>query len=88
MALPSPADSSVALVTGASSGIGEAIARELAQRGHALALAARREDRLVKLAEELSEAHGIRAEAFRADLEQTEGRDELADRIAAAGLEV
>ena len=88
MALPAPSENSVALVTGASSGIGVEIARELAARGHGLALAARREERLVALAGELSDAHGIRAEAFRADLGALPGRDDLAARIAEAGLDV
>ncbi len=50
-------DGSVALVTGASSGIGDALARQLAGRVRAIALVARREQRLEKLAEELREAH-------------------------------
>ena len=48
-----PIDGSVCLVTGASSGIGAAIARELAPRAAAMALVARREDKLRELADEL-----------------------------------
>lgn len=57
----------VALVTGASSGIGAAIARALGAAGFAVALAARRTDRLAALAEEIAQAGGI-ASAHRLDL--------------------
>ncbi len=53
MGLPEPSVSSTALVTGASSGIGAAIAKELASRGYSIALTARREERLQSLATDL-----------------------------------
>ena len=60
-------DGTVALVTGASSGIGEATARALSARGAAVALAARRKDRLDSLVSELEAADG-RAVAIETDV--------------------
>lgn len=60
-------DGTVALVTGASSGIGEATARELAQQGAAVAVVARRKDRLDLLASEISSMGG-RALVIEADV--------------------
>lgn len=61
-----------ALITGASSGIGEGFARELAKRGMNLILAARTTAKLEQLAKELSNQHGIAAHALTVDLSKPE----------------
>lgn len=77
-----------ALVTGASSGIGEAFAHALAQRHMNLLLSARRRDRLQGLAQALRRDHGVSAEALPADLSRTQGADELAMAVRDKGVEV
>jgi short-subunit dehydrogenase len=67
-----------ALITGASSGIGEEFARQLAARGHHVTIVARRADRLERLAEHLREAHGVTADPVVADLETAKGRGAVA----------
>ena len=81
MGLPEPSVSSTALVTGASSGIGAAIARELASRGQGVTLVARREERLKSLAEELSSVHEISAEVIACDLADPAERDRLEEEL-------
>ncbi len=78
----------LALVTGASSGMGAAFARAYAARGHDLCLTARRLDRLEALAAELSAAHGIEAFAVPADLGGFEAERPILDAIAARGRHV
>ena len=86
MALPTPKENTTALVTGASSGIGAEIARELARRGHGLTLVARRADRLQALADELAQAHSIRVEVMAADLTDEDSRGALPVQLEARGL--
>jgi len=71
----------LAVVTGASSGIGEEFARQLAARGYNLLLVARREDRLKTLAGEITAAHHVAVETMPADLGADEGRGALVERI-------
>jgi short-subunit dehydrogenase len=86
--LPEPSVSSTALVTGASSGIGAAVARELASRGYAITLVARREERLRSLATELTSDHGVSAEAISSDLGDAAERDRLAEELRGRGRSV
>ena len=85
MSLPEPSSSSVALVTGASSGIGAELARGLARRGWNVGLVARRRERLEELAASLGD---VRAEVLEADLEDASARDDLAARVSSLGLDV
>lgn len=75
-----------ALVTGASAGIGAAFARELATRGHDLVLTARRAARLQELADQLIDAHGIRAQVLTHDLADPLAPRRLVDAIEERGL--
>jgi len=77
-----------ALVTGASSGIGEAFARELGARGMNVALSARSRGRLQGVAAELRERHGVDARVLVADLAHPRGADELVQAVHAQGVDV
>jgi hypothetical protein len=88
VSLPVPSSKTAALVTGASAGIGAEIARELARRGHAVVLVARRKDRLERLAAELIAEHSVRAETLGCDLSKVASRQRLPGRIASLGLDV
>ena len=71
-----------ALVTGASSGIGEAFARKLARRGYRLVLVARREEKLNALADEIRDGREIEIEVLGADIASEEGLGRVLARIA------
>lgn len=77
----------LALVTGASGGIGAALARELARHGHDLVLAARGHAAMERLAGELREA-GAAATVIAADLAKPGAAASLADEIANRGLAI
>ena len=88
MALPPADPGTTCLITGASSGIGAEIARGLAARGLGVTLVARREDRLLELAEELSAVHGIEAEVVTADVSSERSRNRLFNEVEQRGLTV
>jgi short-subunit dehydrogenase len=86
--LPQPSTSGTALVTGASSGIGAEIARELARRGLHVTLVARRGERLATLAEEIRSDLGAEAEAIACDLSDPAERARLIEAIEGSGRAV
>lgn len=88
MSLPAPRPDSTILITGASAGIGTEFARQLAARGHNVTLVARREDRLMSLAEELRLSHGIRADVHACDLADDSARANLIAKLLEGELVV
>jgi uncharacterized protein len=77
-----------ALVTGASSGIGAAFARELASRGSDLVLVARSRDKLTALSDELSTSYGVAADAVVADLAKPSAADHLAAELGDRQIDI
>ena len=78
-------DRKLALVTGASAGIGAAFARIYASHGYDLALTARRADRLERLAEEIGLRHGVEVLTIAADLAEPEAPAAVLDHLEAHG---
>jgi hypothetical protein len=86
MAIPAPRAGAAVLVTGASSGIGTELARQLAARGHDLVLVARRQERLDALAAEIRSDR--RVAVVPCDLSEPSSRRALFAAVEDAGLEI
>jgi short-subunit dehydrogenase len=88
MNAPQPATAQpVTIITGASAGIGAALAHVFARNGHDLLLVARREQKLCELADEIAAAGGRRPQVLALDLTQPGGTQFIADALAKLGLE-
>ena len=88
MPVPSPSPHSRAVVTGASQGIGEALATELAARGHSLIITARRAEVLADLASRLTERYGVTVEVRAVDLTDPGQRSGLADELGQRDISI
>ncbi len=88
MPLPAPSPDARAVVTGASQGIGEALATELAVRGYGLIIVARREDVLNALATRLSDEYRVPVEVRPVDLADPAERARLADELGGRNISI
>jgi len=88
MQMTSVFEGATVLITGASSGIGEAFAHNLAKKGANLILTARSEDKLAQVADELREKYRISVHVFPVDLISPDAPRQLIERIKAGGLRV
>lgn len=80
--------SKVALVTGASSGIGAEFARIHAEKGGDLVVVARREDHLLALKQELEAKHKITVHVIAKDLNEAAAPQEIFDEVSAKGIQI
>jgi short-subunit dehydrogenase len=88
MPVPAPSEEARAVVTGASQNIGEALAVELAARGHHLIVTARREDVLSALAGRLQQQYGVTVEVRSVDLADPADRAKLCDELAVRNISI
>ena len=88
MPVPAPSPDARAVVTGASQNIGEALATELAARGHHLIVTARREEVLTELAARLTDRYGVTVEVRAADLADPESRGKLCEELASRNVSI
>ena len=88
MPVPNPSPDSRAVVTGASQGIGEALATELAARGHHLIVTARRGEVLEELAARLTDRYGVIVDVRAVDLADPGQRGDLADELAGREISI
>jgi|TARA_R110002073_G_scaffold91169_8_gene214738 hypothetical protein len=85
---PAPSMKEATLITGASGGIGEALAGEFAKGGSNLILVARSKDKLEAIAKRLSKEHGIAAIALPADLSKPNAGRKLYEAVISKGVHV
>ena len=88
MPVPAPSPDARAVVTGASQNIGEALATELAARGHNLIVTARRENILIELADRLTNQYGVIVEVRPADLAEPAERAKLSEELTARTISI